>query len=47
MGCERSSANKEKNVMEYRPPDDEPDDLANRLYEEWRDEKLMAEAAEA
>ena len=26
---------------------DEPDDLADRLYEEWRDEKLIAEAAEA
>lgn len=26
---------------------DEPDDLADRLYEEWRDEKWMAEAAEA
>ena len=26
---------------------DEPNDLADRLYEEWRDEKWMAEAAEA
>ena len=31
---------------DYSNENDEPDDLGDRLYEEWRDEKCMAEAAE-
>lgn len=46
MGCKTTFIEEEK-VDGHRVPDDEPGDLADRLYEEWRDEKLMAEAAEA
>jgi len=46
MGRQTTFIEEEKGD-EYRAPDDEPGDLADRLYEEWRDEKLMAEAAEA
>jgi len=46
MGCQTDSIEEEKDD-EYRAPDDDPGDLADWLYERWRDEKTMAEAAES
>ncbi len=46
MGCQTTSIERVR-VDKRRSPDDDPGDLADWFYERWRDEKMMAEGAEA
>ena len=47
MEYQTTLSDEKDNVRKFEEADDEPADLADRLYEEWRDEKLIAEASEA
>jgi len=47
MEYQTKLVNKEDVGADLGNENEEPGDLADRLYQEWRDDKLMGEAAEA